>query len=199
MCWCLQYWDFLVGSENFVGSKKRRTSIVYRSFPCGPLEDWQTLASQEHIVTNFHVIKERWVTGVSLDAVHIWDHPRKHADMNSFRMLLWSIITSRRYFDVLSLCRRFHPADVLVREDADRATVTFADHSVREALLVGAEPDCYLAEVIIPRYPKVFFSMYGVSMLHLQIFVWYVFLFVRFCSLASCLGEDFDSFQLYSV
>ena len=61
------------------------------------------------------------------------------------------------YFYVLSLCRGFHPADFLVREDADRATVTFADHSVREALLVGAEPDCYLAEVIIPRYPSCFF------------------------------------------
>ena len=60
------------------------------------------------------------------------------------------------------------PCGFLVREDADRATVTFADHSVREALLVGAEPDCYLAEVIIPRYPKVFFSMYGVSMVHFQ-------------------------------
>ena len=41
-------------------------SIVYRGFASGPLEDWQTWASQEHIVTNFHVIKERWVTGVGL-------------------------------------------------------------------------------------------------------------------------------------
>ncbi|CAL1140504.1 unnamed protein product [Cladocopium goreaui] len=42
-----------------------------------------------------------------------------------------------------------------VIKDADRATVTFADHSVREALLVGAEPDCDLAVLKCNDRPKV--------------------------------------------
>ncbi|CAJ1353228.1 unnamed protein product [Effrenium voratum] len=36
--------------------------------------------------------------------------------------------------------------------DADKATVTFADHSSHEAFLVGVEPDCDLAVFMDPQY-----------------------------------------------
>lgn len=58
-------------------------------------------------------------------------------------------------------------------KDADRATVTFADHSVREALLVGAEPDCYLAEVIISGYLQVFLDVWCKHVAFANL--WYVF------------------------
>ena len=84
--------------------------------------------------------------------------------------------------------RIFCPYQILAHgKDADRATVTFADHSVREALLVGAEPDCYLAEVIIPRYPRFFFYVWCKHVAFANLCLVCVFL-VRFCSLASCLG-----------
>jgi len=50
-----------------------------------------------------------------------------------------------------------------VIKDADRATVTFADHSVREALLVGAEPDCDLAVLKCNDRPQVSPLERGVS------------------------------------
>ena len=58
------------------------------------------------------------------------------------------------------------------REDADRATVTFADHSVREAHLVGAEPDCYLAASpnalqVMNFKRSIWVLALAVSMLHL--------------------------------
>ena len=89
--------------------QKRRTSIVYRSFACGPLEDWQTWASQEHIVTNFHVIKERWVTKMCLLMLFISEIiPESMPASVCYYDLLLQVVD---IFYVLSLCRQFHPAD----------------------------------------------------------------------------------------
>ena len=66
-----------------------------------------------------------------------------------------------------------HSPDRIERiEDADRATVTFADHSVREAHLVGAEPDCYLAASpntlqVMNFKRSIWVLALAVSMLHL--------------------------------